>query len=134
MPRRHQVTARKKNSDSRRTVGMQVIFKHVVRETHITQSPFHHATLVPPGTDKLVTDAWNGYHSVQTLIMFTTHVTGSVPIQNLSRGFTASRDGYTRTLDEIANDFPNHNQIHRSPMPMCRRRLSKKISFKYVAG
>ena len=58
------VTARKKNGKPRRTVDMQVLNKHAVRETHHTQSPFHQATLVHAGTKKTISDARNGYHSV----------------------------------------------------------------------
>ena len=41
------VTPRKKNGKPRRTVDMQVLNKHAVRETHHTQRPFHQATRVP---------------------------------------------------------------------------------------
>ena len=58
------VTAWKKYGKPRRTVDMQVLNKHAVRETHHTQSLFHQATLVLSGTKKTITDAWNGYHSV----------------------------------------------------------------------
>ena len=51
------VTAWTKNGKPRRTVDMQVLNKHAVRETHHTQSPFHQATLVPAGTKKTITDA-----------------------------------------------------------------------------
>ena len=51
------VTTRKKSGKPRRTVDMQVLNKHAVRETHHTQSPFHQATLVPSGTKITVTDA-----------------------------------------------------------------------------
>ena len=60
----HRMVTALKNGKRRRTVDMQVLNKHAVRETHHTQSPFHQATLVPAGTKKTFTDDWNGYHSV----------------------------------------------------------------------
>ena len=58
------VVSAKKNGKPRRTVDMQPLNQHAIRETHHTQSPFHQARSVPPGTLKTVFDAWNGYHSV----------------------------------------------------------------------
>ena len=106
------VTARKKNGKPRRTVDMQVLNKHAVRETHHTQSPFHQATLVPSHTKKTVTDAWNGYHSVpirEEDRHLTTFITpwGRYRYKTCPQGYAASQDGYTRRFDEIVNEFPN---------------------------
>ena len=106
------VTARKKNGKLRRTVDMQVLNKHAVRETHHTQSPFHQATLVPAGTKKTITDAWNGYHSVpirEEDRHLTTFITpwGRYRYKTCPQGYATSQDGYTRRFDEIVNDFPN---------------------------
>ena len=106
------VTARKKNGKPRRTVDMQVLNKHAVRETQHTQYPFHQATLVPAGTKKTITDAWNGYHSVpirEEDRHFTTFITpwGRYRYKTCPQGYAASQDGYTRRFDEIVNDFPN---------------------------
>ena len=106
------VTARKKNSKPRRTVDKQVLNKHAVCETHHTQSPFHQATLVPAGTKKTITDAWNGYHSVpirEEDRHLSTFITpwGRYRYKTCPQGYAASQDGYTRRFDEIVNDFPN---------------------------
>ena len=106
------VTTRKKIGKPRRTVDMQVLNKHAVRETRHTQSPFHQATLVPSGTKKTITDAWNGYHSVpirEEDRHLTTFITpcGWYRYKFCPQGFAASQDGYTRRFNEIVNDFPN---------------------------
>ena len=106
------VTVRKKNGKPRRTVDMQVLNKHAVRETHHTQSPFHQATMVPAGTKKTITDAWNGYHSVpirEEGRHLTTFITpwGRYRYKTCPQGYAASQDGYNRRFDEIVNDFPN---------------------------
>ena len=93
------------------TVDMQVLNKHAVRETHHTQSPFHQATLVPVGTKKTISDAWNGYHSVP--IREDRHLTTFITpwdryrYKTCPQGYAASQDGYTRRFDEIVIDFPN---------------------------
>ena len=46
------VVCAKKNGKPRRTVDMQPLNQYAVRETHHTQSPFHQARSVPPGTLK----------------------------------------------------------------------------------
>ena len=103
------VTARKKNSKPRRTVDMQVL------NEHHSQSPFHQATLVPSGTKKTITDAWNGYHSVpiqkedRHLITFITPC-GWYQYQTCPQGYAASQDGYTRRSDGIVNDFSNETK------------------------
>ena len=57
------VICAKKNGKPRRTVDLQPLNAHAVRETHHTQSPFHQARQVPKHTKKTVFDCWNGYHS-----------------------------------------------------------------------
>ena len=54
------VMGQKNNNKSGRTVGMQVLHKHAVRETNHTQSPFHKATLVPSRTYKTLTSPMLG--------------------------------------------------------------------------
>lgn len=58
------VVCPKKSGEPRRTVDLQALNRHAVRETHHTQSPFHQARAVPPNTFKTTFDAWNGYHSI----------------------------------------------------------------------
>ena len=58
------VVAPKADGSPRRTVDLQHLNRHAVRQTHHVESPFHLAEKVPQNTFKTVTDAWNGYHSV----------------------------------------------------------------------
>ena len=58
------VICAKKDEKPRRTVDMQSLNANAPRETHHTQSPFHHARSVPADMKRTVFDAWNGYHSV----------------------------------------------------------------------
>ena len=109
------VTTPKKNGKPRRTVDMHVLNKHAVRETHHTQSPFHQATLVPAGTNKTITDAWNGEHSVairEEDRHLTTFITpwDRYRYKTCPQGYAASQDGYTRRFDETVNDFPNRTK------------------------
>ncbi|RLC10820.1 MAG: hypothetical protein DRI57_19865, partial [Deltaproteobacteria bacterium] len=80
-------------------------------EKHHTQSPFHQARSVPPGTLKTVFDAWNGYHSVplrEEDRHLTTFITpwGRYRYRTAPQGYIASGDGYSRRFDEIVSDFP----------------------------
>jgi len=58
------VVCAKKNGPPRRTVDFQPLNTHVTRETHHTQSPYHQVRSVPLSSNKTVSDAWNGYHSI----------------------------------------------------------------------
>ena len=103
------VICAKKNGKPIRTVDMQSLSQHATRETHHTQSPFHHARSVPPGTLKTVFDVWNGYHSVplreedRHLTTFTTPW-GRYRYHTAPQGYIASGDGYSRIFDEIVSD------------------------------
>lgn len=106
------VVCAKKDGKPRRTVDMQPLNLHAVRETHHTQSPFHQARSVPPGTKKTVFDAWNGYHSVRLREEdkhLTTFITpwGRYRYRTAPQGYVASGDGYSRRFDEIVSDVPN---------------------------
>ena len=106
------VVCAKKNGKPRRTVDMQPLNAHATRETHHTQSPFHQARSVPPGTIKTVFDAWNGYHSVPLRDEdkhLTTFITpwGRYRYRTAPQGYIASGDGYSRRFDEIVSDVPN---------------------------
>ena len=101
------VMARTKNGKPRRKVDMQVLNKHAVRETHHTQSLFHQATLVPSGTKKTISDAWNGCIVCQSEKKIATSPLGRYRYKSCPQGYAASQDRYTRRFDEIFNDFPN---------------------------
>ena len=58
------VVAAKSDGKPRRTVDLQHLNRHAVRQTHHVRSPFHLADKVPQRTVKMVTDALNGFHSV----------------------------------------------------------------------
>ena len=58
------VVCAKKSGKPRRTVNLQALNDHAIRETHHTESPFHQVRAVPSHTYKSVTDCWNGYHSI----------------------------------------------------------------------
>ena len=101
----------KKSGQPRRTVDLQSINRHAVRETHHTQSPFHQARAVPPQTRKTVFDAWNGYHSIALAEEdrhLTTFITpwGRYRYCVAPQGYIASGDGYSRRFDEIVSDIP----------------------------
>ncbi len=101
----------KKSGKPRRTVDLQPLNRHAVRETHHTQSPFHQARSVPPNTYKTVFDAWNGYHSIalhEDDRHLTTFITpwGRYRYCVAPQGYIASGDGYTRRFDEIVSDIP----------------------------
>jgi hypothetical protein len=73
-------------------------------------SPFHQATLFPPGKKKTVTDAWNGYHAVPIHTddrHYMTFITpwGIYRYKTLPQGFMAAWDGYTRWYDEVVADI-----------------------------
>ena len=106
------VVVPKKNGKPRRTVDLQPLNKHAIRETHHTEAPFHQARAVPPNTYKTVTDAWNGYHSIplhEDDKHMTTFITpkGRFRYKVAPQGYISSGDGYTRRFDEIIMDFPN---------------------------
>ena len=101
----------KRSGEPRRTVDLQPLNDHAVRETHHTQTPFHLARAVPPYTYKSTFDAWNGYHSIKLHEddkHFTTFITpkGRFRYKVAPQGYVASGDAYTRRFDEIITDFP----------------------------
>ena len=105
------VVSPKKSGKPRRTVDLQPLNRHAVRETHHTPSPFHLARAIPPHTRKTVFDAWNGYHSIaldERDRHLTTFITpwGRYRYCVAPQGYIASGDGYTRRFDEIVADFP----------------------------
>ena len=92
------VVTPKANGSPRRTVDLQPLNKSSVRQTHHTQSPFHLAEQIPQKSWKTVTDAWNGYHSVELEEAdrhFTTFITpwGRYRYKVSPQGFLASGDG-----------------------------------------
>ena len=109
------VICAKKNGKPRRTVDLQALNAHAIRETHHTRSPFHQARSVPAGTKKTVFDAWNGYHSVPICEEdrhYTTFITpwGRYRYCSAPQGYIASGDGYSRRYDEIVSNIPNKSK------------------------
>ena len=105
------VVVPKKSGKPRRTVDLQALNKFALRETHHCESPFHQARSVPPNTFKTVTDAWNGFHSIELHEddrHMTTFITpkGRFRYRVAPQGYIASGDGYTRRFDEIVVDVP----------------------------
>ena len=106
------VVTAKSDGTPRRTVDLQHLNRHSVRQTHHVPSPFLLASKVPQNTKKTVTDAWNGYHSVpirEEDRHLTTFITpwGRYRYKVAPQGFIASGDGYTQRFDAIITDFPN---------------------------
>jgi hypothetical protein len=90
----------RKNRDPHRCVDYQQLNKHCTREMHHMISPFHQATLFPPGT-KTVSDAWNRYHAIpihEDDRHYTTFITpwGWYRYKTLPQGFITASDRYTR--------------------------------------
>ena len=50
----------KKNGKPRRTIDLQALNKHAVRQTHGNETPFHIVSEVPANTYRTTCDAWNG--------------------------------------------------------------------------
>ncbi|KAK4317363.1 hypothetical protein Pmani_011526 [Petrolisthes manimaculis] len=94
-----------------RTVDLQPLNRHNVRETHHTIPPIKQAKAIPPNTFKTVTDAWNGFHSIE-IRPEDRHKTTFVTEQGRFRycrapmGFLASQDAYTQRYDSIITDVP----------------------------
>ena len=106
------VVAAKSDGKPRRTVDLQHLNRHAVRQTHHVRSPFHLADKVPQRTVKTVTDTWNGFHSVPMYPEdrdLTTFITpwGRFRYRVAPQGFIASGDAYTQRFDSIITDFPN---------------------------
>ena len=106
------VVCAKKSGKPRRTVNLQALNDHAIRETHHTESPFHQVRAVPSHTYKSVTDCWNGYHSIplhEDDRHLTTFITtkGRFRYKAAPQGYIASGDGYTRRFDEIVAGFPH---------------------------
>lgn len=112
------VTVAKTDGSPRRTVDLQELNNASVRQTHHTPSPFHQAMSVPHNTKKTVTDAWNGYHSLEICEEdrhLTTFITpyGRYQYCSATQGFLASGDAYTRRFDEIisqSQQLQNHTK------------------------
>ena len=101
----------KSDGTPRRTVDLQPLNRHSVRETHHTIPPIKQAKAIPPNTFKTVTDAWNGFHSIE-IRAEDRHKTTFLTEQGRFRycrapmGFLASQDAYTHRYDAIIADIP----------------------------
>ena len=105
------VLTAKPDGTPRRTVDLQTLNKVSVRETHHTVPPAKQARAVPKGQLKTVTDAWNGYHSIEICPEDrdkTTFITenGRYRYCRAPMGFLASGDAYTHRYDLIVADVP----------------------------
>ena len=105
----------KPDGSPRRTVDLQPLNRHSVRETHHTIPPFKQARAVPLRTFKTVTDAWNGFHSIEIEPEDrhkTTFITeqGRFRYRRAPMGFLASQDAYTERFDAIIADTPRKSK------------------------
>ena len=105
----------KKNGKPRRTIDLQALNKHAVRQTHGNETPFHIVSEVPPNTYRTTTDAWNGYHSVPIRDEdrhLTTFVTpwGRFRYRTTPQGFLAAMDAYNHRFDLITRDVKNQKR------------------------
>ena len=106
----------KADGTPRRTVDLQPLNRHSVRETHHTVPPAKQARAIPPGTFKTVTDAWNGYHSIEIRAADrhkTTFITeqGRYRYRRAPMGFLASQDAYSERYDRIIADVPRKSKV-----------------------
>ena len=106
----------KADGTPRRTVDLQPLNRHSVRETHHTVPPVKQARAIPPGTFKTVTDAWNGFHSIEILAADrhkTTFLTeqGRYRYRRAPMGFLASQDAYSERYDRIIADVPRKSKV-----------------------
>ena len=92
----------------RRTVDLQSLNRHSVRETHHIIPPAQQARAMPAGQWKTVMDAWNGFHSIE-ISEEDRHKTtltdeGRFRNKRAPMGFLASQDAYTARYDAIITD------------------------------
>ena len=110
------VVCAKKNGSPRRTVDYQHVNRHALRETHSTPSPYNIARQVPRYVKKSMTDAWNGYHSIE-IHKSDTHITsfitpwGRYRYLRCPQGYVASGDAYTSRYDIIVENVKNLAKI-----------------------
>ena len=103
------VVTPKADGSPRRTVNLQSLNRHSVRETHHIVPPAKQAHAIPPNTVKTVMDAWNGYHSIESQRedrhkpTFITEQ-GRFRYRRAPMGFLASQDAYTERYDAIIAD------------------------------
>ena len=102
---------RKPDGDIRRVIDLSPLNKHCQREVHGMQSPFELAKGIPANTWRTVTDAWNGYHSIE-LHEDDRHLTAFLgPTGKLyqycvaPQGYASSGDGYNRRCEELFTPF-----------------------------
>ena len=105
------VLSAKSDGSPRRTVDLQPLNKHSVRETHHTVPPAQQARAIPRHQIMTVTDAWNGYHAIP-IKEEDRHKTTFITEQGRYRycrapmGFLASGDAYTHRYDMVVADVP----------------------------
>ena len=105
----------KSDGTPRRTIDLQPLNRHSVRETHHVVPPVKQARAVPPHVFKTVTDAWNGFHAIEINPEDrdkTTFLTeqGRFRYRRAPMGFLASQDAYTERYDSIIADVPRKSK------------------------
>ena len=105
----------KSDGTPRRTIDFQPLNRHSVRETHHVIPPAKQARAIPPHVYKTVTDAWNGFHSIEIRPEDrekTTFLTeqGRFRYRRAPMGFLASQDAYTERYDAIIADVPRKSK------------------------
>ena len=105
----------KSDGTPRRTIDLQPLNRHSVRETHYVVPPVKQARAVPRNVYKTVTDAWNGFHSIEIQPGDrdkTTFLTeqGRFRYRRAPMGFLASQDAYTERYDAIIADVPRKSK------------------------
>ena len=110
------VVTRKHDGSPRRSVDLSPVNKHCRKETFASESQFHLARRIPPNTWKIVSDAWNGFHSVplrESDRHLTTFITpfGRWRYRTTPQGFVGSGDGCNRRFDAILSDFERKERV-----------------------
>ena len=105
----------KSDGTPRRTIDLQPLNRHCVRETHHVIPPVKQARAIPRQVVKTVTDAWNGFHSIDIKREDrdkTTFLTeqGRFRYCRAPMGFLASQDAYTERYDAIIADVPRKSK------------------------
>ena len=106
------VITAKADGTPRRTIDLQPLNKHSIRQTFPVDSPFNLASRVPAGTKKSVCDVWNGYHSVKLHPAhrhYTTFLTpwGRFRYKVAPQGHMVSGDGFNERYSSITSPIKN---------------------------
>ena len=119
------VIKRKHDGTPRRTVDLSPLNKFCRWETFASETPFKLARRVPSNIRKIVTDAWNGYHSVplrESDRHLSTFITpfGRWRYTRAPQGFLSSGDGYNGRFVAILSDFMRKERCVMTPCFLTR--------------